>query len=174
MDSERAKLLEQLESCPEGDREQLEQYVREWRMLNVRYKIYENEAQDCEKDIVALRSRSSTDRVSTMPPPSICYPQPIASRQATLCEQSHCITLWAEFTLVLIVEDRKEASEHVRKHLNGDLSDAKKRLEMVEQEMELIKAQVSRAQCENASRHTCQGIRCRSHSCQCAQHVPLQ
>jgi hypothetical protein len=54
---ERAKLMEELDGCSEEDREQLEAYVREWRMLNVRYKIYENEVEDCDKEMAALKSR---------------------------------------------------------------------------------------------------------------------
>jgi septal ring factor EnvC (AmiA/AmiB activator) len=37
---------------------------------------------------------------------------------------------------------RKEASAHVRQHLSGDMEDAKRRLEMVQQEIELINAQL--------------------------------
>lgn len=91
---EQDRSLAVLENCPEGSRASVEEYRREWKMLNMRWKIYENEARDCEKEISQLGSK-------------------------------------------------KASSKLVRKHLSAEMADARHRLLLVQQEIELIEQQVS-------------------------------
>jgi len=76
-----------------SDREQLEDYRREWRTVSMRYRIYTNEAKDCDAEIKEM-------------------------------------------------ESKLEATRIVRKHLHGELEDAFKRMQKLQEEIDFIESQL--------------------------------
>ena len=52
-----------LDGCNGDAREQVERYVREWRNISMRWRIYDNEAQDCLNDIDDLKSRQQASKL---------------------------------------------------------------------------------------------------------------
>lgn len=52
-----------LENCPPATRDNIEEYRREWRMLTMRWKIYENEATDCEKELAQLGAKKESAKL---------------------------------------------------------------------------------------------------------------
>eukprot|EP00286_Rhodomonas_abbreviata_P001595 CAMPEP_0181289966 /NCGR_PEP_ID=MMETSP1101-20121128/1168_1 /TAXON_ID=46948 /ORGANISM="Rhodomonas abbreviata, Strain Caron Lab Isolate" /LENGTH=142 /DNA_ID=CAMNT_0023394231 /DNA_START=23 /DNA_END=451 /DNA_ORIENTATION=+ len=52
-----------LEKCPESSRDQVEEYRREWKMLSMRWRIYDNETTDCQKEIASLAAKKEASKL---------------------------------------------------------------------------------------------------------------
>ncbi|KAJ1472414.1 hypothetical protein T484DRAFT_3431940 [Baffinella frigidus] len=48
-----------LADCPGEARGQIEDYIRQWRALQMRWRIYDNEAADCKRDEANIRAKRS-------------------------------------------------------------------------------------------------------------------
>jgi hypothetical protein len=59
----RIALPSALDACEGADRDEVERYVREWRSVSMRWRIYDNEASDCVKEMEALRKRRDAARL---------------------------------------------------------------------------------------------------------------
>ena len=62
-DQPRTVLPSALEGCEGDAREEVERYVREWRSVSMRWRIYDNEAGECQREMDVLRSRREAARL---------------------------------------------------------------------------------------------------------------
>lgn len=59
----RTELPSALEGCEGAARDEVERYVREWRSVSMRWRIYDNEASDCVREVETLQKRRDAARI---------------------------------------------------------------------------------------------------------------